>query len=44
MIAAWEQLFESTSSMRLDAEPESLEYMPNILLRGLEKLPVVFEK
>jgi hypothetical protein len=30
--------------MRLDCAPEDLEYMPNILLRGLEELPVIFEK
>ena len=28
----------------LDCAPEELEYMPNILLRGLEELPVIFEK
>lgn len=44
MIVAWEKLFEGTSAMRLDRAPEALEYMPNILLRGLEELPVVFEK
>ncbi|MCB1690670.1 MAG: cytochrome P450 [Halioglobus sp.] len=44
MIVAWEKLFDATSAMRLDCKPEALEYMPNILLRGLEKLPVIFEK
>lgn len=44
MIVAWEKLFDATSSMRLNCEPENLEYMPNILLRGLEELPVIFEK
>jgi len=44
MIIAWEQLFDTFSSMRLDCEPGELDYMPNILLRGLESLPVVFEK
>lgn len=44
MIVAWEKLFAGTSSMRLDCDPQTLEYMPNILLRGLEKLPVVFER
>lgn len=44
MTIAWEKLFEGTSNMRLDCAPESLEYMPNILLRGLENLQVVFEK
>ncbi|CAA0111631.1 Steroid C26-monooxygenase [Halioglobus japonicus] len=44
MIVAWEKLFDATSSMRLNCEPNELEYMPNILLRGLETLPVIFEK
>jgi cytochrome P450 len=44
MTIAWENLFEGTSNMRLDCAPDSLEYMPNVLLRGLEKLQVVFEK
>ena len=43
MIIAWEQLFDQVSQMRLDCDPTELEYMPNILLRGLENLPVVFE-
>ena len=44
MIIAWEKLLEGTSAMRLDCAPEELEYMPNILLRGLEKLPVTLER
>ncbi|MCR9106380.1 MAG: cytochrome P450 [Gammaproteobacteria bacterium] len=44
MILAWEQLFDNVGSMRLDTAPDALEYMPNILLRGLENLPVVFER
>jgi cytochrome P450 len=44
MIVAWEKLFDATSSMRLSCDPSELEYMPNILLRGLETLPVIFEK
>ncbi len=44
MIIAWEKLFEMTSSIKLAADPTSLEYMPNILLRGLEELPVVIER
>jgi cytochrome P450 family 142 subfamily A polypeptide 1 len=44
MIASWEKLFAGTRSMRLDCDPASLEYMPNILLRGLKELPVIFEK
>lgn len=44
MIVAWEKLFDGTSGMRLNCDPSELEYMPNILLRGLEELPVIFEK
>lgn len=44
MTVAWEKLFDHTTGMRLDCAPEDLEYMPNILLRGLEELPVIFEK
>ena len=44
MIVAWEKLFAGTTGMRLDCAPKDLMYMPNILLWGLEELPVVFEK
>jgi cytochrome P450 family 142 subfamily A polypeptide 1 len=44
MISSWEKLFDGTRSMRLACDPSDLEYMPNILLRGLEHLPVIFEK
>jgi len=44
MTVAWEKLFAGTRGMRLNCAPEELEYMPNILLRGLEELPVIFEK
>ena len=44
MIAAWEKIFAGTKGMRLAGDPSELEYMPNILLRGLERLPVIFEK
>ena len=44
MIVAWEKLFAGTTGMRLDCAPQDLEYMPNILLRGLEELPVIFER
>ncbi len=44
MVASWEAIFDGTKSMQLDCDPASLEYMPNILLRGLENLPVIFEK
>jgi cytochrome P450 family 142 subfamily A polypeptide 1 len=43
-IVAWEKLFEGTKGMRLDCAPGELEYMPNILLRGLEEIPVIFDK
>ena len=44
MTVAWEKLFAGTTAMRLDCAPDELQYMPNILLRGLEELPVIFEK
>lgn len=44
MTVAWEKLFAGTSGMRLNCDPSTLEYMPNILLRGLEELPVIFDK
>lgn len=44
MTIAWEKLFDGTKGMRLNCAPEALEYMPNILLRGLEELPVIFDK
>jgi cytochrome P450 len=43
MIIAWEQLFENSTHFRLDCPPESLDYMPNILLRGLEELQVIID-
>jgi cytochrome P450 family 142 subfamily A polypeptide 1 len=44
MIVAWEKIFDGTTSMRLNCAPQDLDYIPNILLRGLETLPVIFEK
>ncbi|GAB5453222.1 MAG: cytochrome P450 [Halioglobus sp.] len=44
MILAWEQLFETFSRFQLACAPDELNYMPNILLRGLESLPVIFER
>ncbi len=44
MTIAWEKLFAGTRGMRLNCAAEALEYMPNILLRGLEELPVILEK
>ncbi|NQX88870.1 MAG: cytochrome P450 [Halioglobus sp.] len=42
MISSWEKLFDGTQSMQLACDPSELDYMPNILLRGLERLPVIF--
>ena len=44
MTVAWEKLFAGTRKFQLACDPQELEYMPNILLRGLETLPVIFEK
>ena len=44
MIVAWEKLLEYSSNFRLGCEPQELEYMPSILLRGLERLPVIIER
>lgn len=44
MTVAWEKLFDGIRGMRLGCAPDELEYMPNILLRGLEELPVIFDK
>ncbi|MFT4518901.1 MAG: cytochrome P450 [Halioglobus sp.] len=44
MTVAWEKLFAGTTGMRMNCDPQTLDYMPNILLRGLEELPVIFEK
>lgn len=43
MIIAWETLLENSSNFTLSCEPQSLEYMPNLLLRGLEEIPVIIE-
>jgi cytochrome P450 family 142 subfamily A polypeptide 1 len=43
MTIAWERLFDAVDTMQLACDPAGLEYMPNILLRGLESLPVVFD-
>ncbi len=36
MIIAWEALFEHCEKFEFAGKAEDLEYMPNILLRGLE--------
>jgi cytochrome P450 family 142 subfamily A polypeptide 1 len=43
MTIAWEKLFANSSNFRLAQEDDDLEYMPNILLRGLEEIRVVIE-
>ena len=42
MIVAWEELFERLDNFALACEPGELEYMPNILLRGLEEIPITY--
>jgi cytochrome P450 len=44
MIAAWEKLLDHSTGFRLACLPEDLQYMPSILLRGLERLPVIIER
>jgi cytochrome P450 len=43
MTIAWEQLLAGSSNFRLACEPAELEYMPHLLLRGLEEIPVIIE-
>lgn len=40
MKVAWEELLDRLDSFELACSDEALEYMPNILLRGLEEIPV----
>lgn len=40
MIIAWEELFERIENFELAVALDELEYMPNILLRGLEEIPI----
>jgi cytochrome P450 len=44
MTMAWENLFDNSSNFTMASAPEALEYMPNILLRGLEEIQVVIER
>jgi len=44
MNVAWEKLLEHSSDFRLACQPGELEYMPSILLRGLEQLPVIIDR
>ncbi|MEP5765685.1 MAG: cytochrome P450 [Halieaceae bacterium] len=43
MIVAWEVLFERLDNFQLAAPVDDLEYMPNILLRGLEEIPISYD-
>lgn len=40
MKVAWEVLLDRFDHFELACAPEDLEYMPNILLRGLEEIPI----
>ena len=42
MIVAWEELFEGLDNFALACPEHELEYMPNILLRGLEEIPITY--
>ena len=44
MIVAWERLFESSSNFKLGCAAEDLNYMPHLLLRGLEEVQVIIEE
>ena len=44
MVNGWQTLFQKLKNFSFDADPDQLKYMPNILLRGLEELPIKFEK
>jgi len=44
MIIAWETLLDNSSNFKLAVDAEELEYMPHILLRGLEEIPVIIER
>lgn len=40
MIVAWEELFDRLDNLQLACPEDELKYMPNILLRGLEEIPI----
>ncbi len=44
MIVAWEKLFDNSSNFKMVTKPEELEYMPSILLRGIENIHIVIER
>lgn len=40
MRIAWEEIFDRLDDLQLACRDEELEYMPNVLLRGLEEIPI----
>ncbi|WP_157117943.1 cytochrome P450 [Oceanicoccus sagamiensis] len=44
MIIAWEKLFDNSSNFKMVTEPQDVEYMPSILLRGIENLNIIIER
>ncbi len=43
MIVAWHALFDKLDKFELAVPSDDLEYMPNILLRGLEEIPIKYQ-
>ena len=43
MIVAWEELFARLDNFQLATGDDELEYMPNILLRALEEIPISYD-
>ena len=43
MIVAWEEIFEKLDNFKLAGADADLEYMPNILLRGLEEIAITYD-
>ena len=44
MIIGWEMLFDRLENIRLAVPVDELEYLPNILLRGLEEIPITYTR
>jgi cytochrome P450 len=42
MIVAWEEIFNKLDNFQLAGADDELEYMPNILLRGLEEIAITY--
>ena len=42
MIVAWEEIFDRLDNLALAVPAGELEYMPNVLLRGLEEIPISY--